>query len=419
VEPDIFTGTIDRETYEPLIRLAKDAHFNMLRAWGGCMVSKDSFFDLCDEYGLLVWQEFPLACHTYRDDPHYLQILDRESTSIIKHVRRHPCLALWSGGNELFNDWSGMDDQSHALRLLNGNCFNLDRYTPFIPTSPIPGMGHGCYVFRYKDPYIMAPRMEHRTEGYDCLAAMVYADKTAYTEFGCPGASDIETLKAIIPPDEHFPPKPGGAWQHHHGFYAWHDGEPESWLYQDTAAYYFGEAKTLEQLVANTQLLQCAGYKGIYEEARRQWPRCSMALNWDYNEPWLTAAGNNLLTYPALPKPAYYAVRESCRQQMASARAFKFDYAPGEVFTAELFILNDLPETIEPLRVTATLFSDTKTYAPSTWHTAVTPASSHQRNPEKMTVKIDERENTLLRLKLEVADRPDMDSEYTFLCKAQ
>ena len=373
VEPEIFTGTITRESYEPLIKLAKDAHFNILRAWGGCIVSKESFFDLCDEYGIMVWREFPLSCNNYRDKPEYLNILNQESISVIKRIRRHACLAIWCGGNELFNDWSGMDDQSHALRLLNSNCYTFDRYTPFMPTSPIPGMGHGCYIFRYTEKAFMPPKLADNTEGYDCLTAMIYADKTAYTEFGNPSASDTDTLKSIIPEAELFPPKDGGAWQAHHGFWAW-TGQ-NSWLYPDIVEYYFGKADNLEELVAYTQMLQCIGYKGIFEEARRQWKKCSMALNWCYNEPWLTAAGNNLITYPAKPKPAYYSVRESCRQQMASARVKKFDYESGEDFETEIFILNDLPEKIAPLTVKATLKSSSKTYEICTWTAKETPAS--------------------------------------------
>jgi len=97
VEPEIFTGTINRDSYEPLIKLARDAHFNILRAWGGCMPSKESFFDLCDEAGLMIWQEFPLSCNNYKNNPNYLRVLDRESRSIIKRVRRHACLAIWCG----------------------------------------------------------------------------------------------------------------------------------------------------------------------------------------------------------------------------------------------------------------------------------------------------------------------------------
>jgi beta-mannosidase len=165
-------------------------------------------------------------------------------------------------------------------------------------------------------------------------------------------------------------------------------------------------------------MLQCEGYKGIFEEARRQWKKCSMVLHWDYNEPWPTAAGNNLISYPAKPKPAYYAVRESCRQQMASARVKKFDFTSGEKFEAELFILNYLPETIMPLTVTATLKSATKIYDLCTWHALETSASEHQHGCV-CSVELDEPDNSLLRLTLEVAGRPDMNSEYLFICKNQ
>ena len=75
VHPEIFPGIMTKATYEPQIKLAKDANFNIFRVWGGGITNKESFFDLCDEYGILVWQEFPLACNLYPDDAGYLIIL--------------------------------------------------------------------------------------------------------------------------------------------------------------------------------------------------------------------------------------------------------------------------------------------------------------------------------------------------------
>ena len=131
------------EVYLEQLRLVKEAHMNMLRVWGGGYINREAFYTLCDQLGILVWQEFPLACANYPDDEDYLSVLEQESVSILKRLRRHPCLALWSGGNELFNEWSGMTNQSLALRLLEKNCYDLDRHTPFIATSPLYGMGHG------------------------------------------------------------------------------------------------------------------------------------------------------------------------------------------------------------------------------------------------------------------------------------
>ncbi len=311
--PEIFPGKISEETYRPLLELARAAHFNLLRTWGGAIINKESFYEICDELGLLVWTEFPLACNLYDGDGEYLRVLDQESRSIIRRVRQHASLALWCGGNELFNAWSGMTDQSLALRLLNKNCYELDRDTPFIASAPLGGMGHGDYRFRD----------EHGRELFQIFAE---ARNTAYSEFGCPGPSSVDYLKTFIPESELFPPRPGTAWETHHGLGAW-EMDPGTWLCQASIEHYFGPTQTLEQLVARGQLMQAEGYKLIFEEARRQQPVCSMALNWCFNEPWPSAANNNLVSWPHRPKPAYYAVQAACRPVLASARVAKFSLA--------------------------------------------------------------------------------------------
>ncbi len=197
VNPEIFPGTITAERYRELLDRALEANFNMLRVWGGGIVNKESFHDLCDEKGIMVWQEFPLACNNYEGTPEYLKVLEQESESIIRRIRNHPSLAIWSGGNELFNAWGGMTDQSLAIRLLNSQCYRLDPHTPFISTSPLYGMGHGHYVFRDQET------------GEEVYAIMSKARNTAYTEFGMPSPSPVETLRSVIPPEELWPPEPG------------------------------------------------------------------------------------------------------------------------------------------------------------------------------------------------------------------
>lgn len=331
VNPEIFPGIITRERYAGLIYNAINANFNIFRVWGGGIVNKESFYELCNEKGILIWTEFPLACNNYEGTPHYLSVLNQESEAIIKRIRKHACHAVWCGGNELFNSWSGMTDQSPAIRLLNSQCFLLDPKTPFLPTSPVMGMAHGNYVFRYFDT------------GEEVFQKMPRSTATAYTEFGMPGTASVELLKMIIPENELFPPKPGTSWESHHAFKAW---QGDTWLMKDLLESYFGKADNLETLVKQSQWLQCEGYKCIYEEARRQKPVCSMALNWCYNEPWITAANNSLINYPNQPKPALYAVGNSCRPFLASARILKFSWTEGEAFSAEIFILNDLYENI-------------------------------------------------------------------------
>ena len=321
--PELFPGMLDAARYEELIDMAIAANFNILRSWGGGIVNKDSFFEYCDHRGILVWQEFPLACNCYPDDPHYLAVLEQEATSIIRRLRRHPSLAIWCGGNELFNNWSGMTDQSLPLRLLNALCYRLSPEIPFNATSPLNGMAHGNYLFYWN--------------GRDIFQSINNSHFTAYTEFGIPGISPREVLEKVIPPEELFPPRPGTAWEEHHAFGAW-DGQPETWLEKPAVERYFGKQATLDELIAHSSLLQGEGYKAIFEEARRQKPYCGMALNWCFGEPWPSAANNSLVVYPSVPKPAFEEVRRACRPLCASAlrkyqRAFRF---PGGTLPSAL-----------------------------------------------------------------------------------
>lgn len=398
VNPEIFPGIITKETYLPLLKLAKDAHMNLLRSWGGGIINKEAFFDLCDELGLLVWQEFPLACNNYEGTPHYLDVLNQESRSIIKRLKRHACIAIWCGGNELFNSWSGMTDQSLALRLLNSNCYQLDPNTPFLMTSPLEGMGHGNYLFRYQD-------------GREVFQVMPQSSNTAYTEFGCPGPSSAEYLKTFIPEEELFPPRPGTVWETHHAFHAW---AGDTWLQPHVIKDYFGEAQSLEELVEWGQLLQSEGYKCIYEEARRQKPRCSMALNWCYNEPWPTAANNSIINWPDIPKPAYYAVKESLRPVLASAAIPKFSFGEGEVFTAQLWILNDSPESVASGVMNAYLMMGEEKIKVKEWnYPPMAPGlNMHGPNIRFILPKAHAAKMTLL---LETPSDPAIRSSYTLL----
>jgi beta-mannosidase len=401
VNPEVFPGIITAERYEELIDRAIEANFNIFRVWGGGIVNKESFFDLCDRKGIMVWQEFPLACNNYPDDPHYLKILEQESASTIQRLKKHACLALWCGGNELFNTWSGMTDQSLALRLLNSQCLKLDPQTPFIPTSPVEGMGHGHYVFR------------DMSTGEEVFARMSRAHFTTYTEFGMPAPASVDILKSIIPPKELWPPAPGGSWESHHAYKAWLGN---TWLMQDMIEDYFGKSASLDKLVAHGQLIQGEGYKCIFEEARRQKPYCSMALNWCYNEPWPTAANNSLLSWPNIPKPGFYQVRNACRPVLASAKISKFTWKPGELFTTGIWMLNDKPEKVAGGIVKVMLTQGSLKQVLDTWNYGQLEANENLKGPE-LSVRIPNWTAGQFKLILEVEGQPELNSEYILLIK--
>ena len=335
VAPEIFYGNITWDRYNSLLKLVRDANMNILRCWGGAVVGNDDFFELCDEYGILVWQEFPMACNLYRDTEYYLNILEKEAVSIIKRVKGHVCHCLWCGGNELFNRWSGMTDQSLALRMLNKLCYELDRNKPFLPTAPIMGMGHGHYLFYDKNT--------------DKTVFEIYGKShfCAYSEFGVPSMSGMENLKKIIPENLINTPMPDSPWQTHHAFRAWDVAGMDTWMCRETIENFFGNQLSVEEMVEYSQLLQGEGLKYIFEEARRQKPYCSMAMNWCFNEPWITAANQSIVTYPAEPKKAYYEVKSALRNILPSLKIQHFLYKQGQLFSGELWILNDSVEEFE------------------------------------------------------------------------
>lgn len=364
VNPDRFFGRITKDQYYALLKLAKDANMNLLRLWGGSGLKKAEFYDYCDEMGIMLLQEFMLACNNYEGTPHYLKVLEQEATGVVRELRRHPSIAIWCGGNELFNNWSGMDDQSHATRLLNKICYENDFKRPFIPTSPITGMAHGSYAFED----------DGDKQVYEIFQK---AHNTAYTEFGVAGCASLENLRKIIPEDELFPIGETKSWIYHHGLQA---HGPIRWLSLPIVRKYFGMEQSIEELIERSQWMQCEGYKAIFEEARRQWPYCSMVMNWCYNEPWITAANNSLVSYPADPKPAYYAVKDSLRNTIPSARFAKFNWQNGENFTAQIWYLNDANETVSDT-ITIVIELDGKEYELLTWNTGDVEARTNKLGP--------------------------------------
>lgn len=337
--PEIFYSELNRNRYQEQLALVQEANMNILRCWGGAIVNKEAFFDLCDELGILVWQEFPLGCNNYIATEHYMDLLRREAKDIIDRVAHHACHAIWCGGNELFNSWSGMTDQALPLRLLNSITLEHTPNIPFLATSPLMGMGHGSYIFIYHN-------------GKEVIDVMQHSDNTAYTEFGCPAISNMDCLKQITNVETLFPFVENEITTAHHGFKAW--GYHSHACINDIE-HYFGESEDLEQLVTRSQYLQSVAYRFIFEEARRQKPHCSMAINWCLNEPWPCVANNSILCYPNHIKPAYYEIAEACRPVAATARYRKLQYKSGEVLDFDLFLLNDGQKLLEPMTVSVSV----------------------------------------------------------------
>jgi beta-mannosidase len=105
IPSDSFPTRIKMETLEYLIHSAVDANMNMLRVWGGRYYPEEEFYNLCDRYGILLWQDFMFACGVYPAADEFAENVRVEAIEIVHRLRHHACLALWCGNNEMEQGW--------------------------------------------------------------------------------------------------------------------------------------------------------------------------------------------------------------------------------------------------------------------------------------------------------------------------
>ncbi len=149
IPADSFPTRISDAFLEHLIWSAAESHQNMLRVWGGGFYEDDRFYDLCDRYGILVWQDCIYSCSIYpMDAPTFLENVRIETEQNVKRLRHRASLALWCGNNEMEAGWAhwGWDRPEHKSlkaaydhffhRLLPAWIARLDPDTPYWPSSP-------------------------------------------------------------------------------------------------------------------------------------------------------------------------------------------------------------------------------------------------------------------------------------------
>jgi beta-mannosidase len=150
IPADALHGRVTRDGVRGLLQSAVDAHMNMIRVWGGGRYEPDWFYDLCDEMGLMVWQDFMFACHLYPSTPDFLAEVDAEVRDVVGRLNHHACLALWCGDNELIGalTWFPESRKDRDRYLVNYDRLNrtveaaLKAVLPganWWPSSPSPG----------------------------------------------------------------------------------------------------------------------------------------------------------------------------------------------------------------------------------------------------------------------------------------
>ena len=197
VPADCFPGTIPKDHYEHLIRLTQEANFNMLRVWGGGIYEDDFFYQLCNEKGIMVWQDMMFACSDIPEgDTDFTMSLIPEFEYQVKRLRNHPCITHWCGGNEKTGSFGENINTGElvthylARGIIKDLCPDLD-YTPSSPISitdigndPYSGDTHGgTYEEAFRDD--IAKFRNH-----------IDKKKTAFmSEFGLHGPVQMRSLK--------------------------------------------------------------------------------------------------------------------------------------------------------------------------------------------------------------------------------
>ncbi|MDP2082851.1 MAG: glycoside hydrolase family 2 protein [Pseudotabrizicola sp.] len=150
IPADALHGRITQGAVRDLLQSALDAHMNMIRVWGGGRYEPDWFYDLCDELGLMVWQDFMFACHLYPSTPDFLTEVAEEIRDVVGRLNHHACIALWCGDNELIGalGWFEESRRDRDRYLVNYDRLNRTIESALFeslpganwwPSSPSPG----------------------------------------------------------------------------------------------------------------------------------------------------------------------------------------------------------------------------------------------------------------------------------------
>ncbi|HWH06668.1 MAG TPA: glycoside hydrolase family 2 TIM barrel-domain containing protein [Gaiellaceae bacterium] len=312
---DALYGVPRPEKLEHVLRLARHAGVNLLRVWGGGLIETPEFYELCDRLGLLVWQEFSQSSSGIENmpsvEPEWVETLRADARQIVPRRRRHPSLALWCGGNELY-----ADDSSPALAALKEVVQELDPGRGWYPTSPTgPNDDHDVH-----GPWEHQGLRAHH-EHYDTRTSLLHS------EFGVEGMTNRRALEELIAPEHRWPADRSNPVYAHLG--AW-------WNNADLVQEAFGGRLTdVETMRRASQWLQYDGLRYAVEAQLRRWPRCSGTLPWQLNESYPNAWCTSAVDWHGEPKPAYYGVARVYRGA-PSARFATCAWGDEGLFRAEV-----------------------------------------------------------------------------------
>lgn len=306
--------------YEKLLNDVVDANMNMLRVWGGGIYENDIFYDLCDEKGILVWQDFMFACAMYPGDQAFLENVQEEATQNVKRLRNHASIALWCGNNENaegWNRWGWQADRSehekeeiwsYYLKVFDSILPNtVDKLTDtdYWESSPKYGRGNPKYKFEgdahdwwiWHDAY----PFEHLEENVPRFMS----------EFGFQSFPSYEAIKYINQSD--LIDISANSFQSH---------QKHSRGFQLIREYMerdFPVPEKAEDYVYMSQLLQAYGITKGIEAQRRAKPYNMGTLYWQLNDCWPVVSWSSIDFFGKW-KALHYKAKHSFEDVLVSSK---------------------------------------------------------------------------------------------------
>ncbi|HET6504477.1 MAG TPA: glycoside hydrolase family 2 protein [Amycolatopsis sp.] len=316
IPDDCFPHRVDRERYARRLAQAVDAGVNLVRVWGGGIYESEDFYDLADELGLLVWQDFLFACAAYAEDEPLRGEVVAEAREAVTRLSRRPSLVVWNGSNENawgYHDWGWQEqlgDRAWGMGYYTGVLpeivEELDPTRPYLPSSPWSFSDE----IHPNDPDHGCMHIWDVWNRRDYTAYRDYIPRFA-SEFGFCGAATRTTLRRALPNEELTPSSPGVLGHYKAG------AGPDNLALR--LSEHFPPLTGFDDWHWATQLAQARAVGFGVQHFRSHAPRCAGTIVWQLNDCWPVISWS-VVDGDGRLKPAWYALRESFADRLLTVQ---------------------------------------------------------------------------------------------------
>ena len=318
IPQDMFLNRPSDKDYEKLIQQAVSANMNMLRVWGGGLYEKDIFYDLCDRYGILVWQDFMFACSMYPGDKEFLDNVKEEAIENVKRLRDHVCIALWCGNNENYVGWKNwgwpkMYSKKDSAAVWHDYLKLFEELLPSVVKKYDPGRFYWPSSPGGSRPLYAAGDVHywdvwHGQKPFESFEKKQNIGRFM-SEYGFQGTPEFKSVKEFtIPEDWNISSAVMKNHQKHRIGYPVID-KYMKWDYK--------MPEDFKSYLYISQLLQARGIKTAIEAHRRAKPFCMGTLYWQLNDCWPVTSWSSI-DYYGRWKALHYYVKKVYNQILVS-----------------------------------------------------------------------------------------------------